>query len=88
MEKRNDRLFLSWARLCAAIFVVVVAIATSTAPWCNSTTPRNYRAPELSSPPTRPIGRAHQLPSRIGAHLFYPDGRVTTLDGHPVKAAP
>ena len=31
MEKRNDRLFLSWARLCAAIFVVVVAIATSTA---------------------------------------------------------
>ena len=31
MEKRNDRLLLSWARLCAAIFVVVVAIATSTA---------------------------------------------------------
>ena len=65
-----------------------LAIATSTAPWCNSTTPRNYRAPELSSPPPRPIGRAHQLPSRVGARLFYPDGRVTTLDGHPVKAAP
>lgn len=64
-----------------------LAVATSTAPWRNSTTPRNYVAPELSSPPARTnIGRAHQLPSRMGAHLFHPDGRVTTLDGRTVKA--
>ena len=66
-----------------------LAIATSPAPWCNSTTPRDYRAPELAQPPARTtIGRAHQLPSRMGAHLFHPDGRVTTLDGQTVRAAP
>lgn len=65
-----------------------LAIATSRAPWCNSTTPRDYRAPELARSPARTnIGHAHQLPSRIGAHLFHPDGRVTTLDGQTVKAA-
>lgn len=65
-----------------------LAIATSTVPWCNSTTPRNYRAPELSAVPARaPVDRSNELPSRIGALLFYRDGRVTTLDGTPAKAA-
>ena len=66
-----------------------LAIVTSTVPWCNSTTPRNYAGAELTRPPARTnIGHAHQLPSRIGAHLFHPCGRVTTLDGQTVKAAP
>ena len=61
-----------------------LAIATSTVPWCNSTMPRNYAAPELNAPPVRPTSAAaHQLPSRVGRFLHYPDGRTTTLDGQP-----
>ena len=54
-----------------------------------STTTRNYAGTELTRPPARTnIGHAAQLPSRIGAHLFHPCGRVTTLDGQTVSVSP
>lgn len=66
-----------------------LAVASSTAPWCNSTTPRTYYGPELSIAPARTdIGRANHLPSRSGELLFYRDGRVTTLDGQTVSVSP
>ncbi len=65
------------------------AVAASTTPWRNSTTTRNYAGTELTRPPARTnIGHAAQLPSRIGAHLFHPCGRVTTLDGQTVSVSP
>ena len=54
-----------------------------------NTTTRNYAGTELTRPPARTnIGHAAQLPSRIGAHLFHPCGRVTTLDGQTVSVSP
>ena len=46
-----------------------LAIASSTVPYCNSTTPRGYTCPELSAAPARAGATdAFKLPSRSAFH--------------------
>lgn len=41
---------------------------------------------DLATPPMRPGAEAClQLPSRIGNHLHYRDGRITTMDGREIQ---
>lgn len=40
-----------------------MAIATSPAPWCNSTTPRNYRAPNSPARPRAPLAAPTSCPA-------------------------
>lgn len=41
---------------------------------------------DLATPPMRPGAEIYlQLPSRIGNHLHYRDGRITTMDGREIQ---
>lgn len=44
--------------------------------------PNDYQGTELNRNPGLPDSRftAHQLPSRVGNRLHYPDGRVEEID--------
>lgn len=47
-----------------------------------------YTCPELKPDPSILPGRlaAFKLPSRVGDRLYWPDGRVTGLDGNKVQS--
>jgi len=54
------------------------ALPRDGASWKNS----QYDGAELQPDPSIEPGRmvAHQLPSRVGERLYWPDGRITDLD--------
>lgn len=55
-------------------------VATPRRPY---TSKDHYHCPELRPDPSILPSRmvAHQLPSRVGDKLYWPDGRVTDLEG-------
>ncbi len=53
---------------------------------CAASTPNGYRGLETSAPALRPgANDAGNLPSRMHDRLHHRDGRVTDLQGNPLK---